>query len=412
MKNAEVSPNFSYQRIFVISLGFFSITIVWQLYNSFMPLMLGDFIESKALRGFIMGLDNIANIFLIPIIGAWSDRISNRGFGKRLPFLWVGMPLAALFLFFMPNYINLWTLIFIDIGFLLAMTLFRSPTVSLMPDITPEPNRSQANGIINFMGGLGALIALFLLSPLYDQEKSLPFYIGAVTLLIVILVLTFYLRRLYATPGVYVTSNSTETTEENKHALGELLQEIRLIMTKKEHAPILYTLLAIFFWFIGYSAVEAQFTTYGVEYLGLKEGIASLTLGFFSLTFIIFAIPSGMLVKKFGRVRTIRVGIIGLVLIFLLLFLVRDLMLLRIVMLLGGLFWALINIHSYPLVVQHATAAKIGLYTGIYYLFSSVSQSIGPFIMGSVMDLFGYPALFIGAGLALVGALWCMRKVR
>jgi MFS family permease len=175
---------------------------------------------------------------------------------------------------------------------------------------------------------------------------------------------------------------------------------------------VLYTLFAIFFWFIGYSAVEAQFTTYGVEYLDLKEGVASLTLGFFSLSFILFAIPSGLLVKKLGRARTINLGIMGLIVMFLLLFLIQDLLWIRVIMLLGGLCWALINIHSYPMIVQHATAGKIGLYTGIYYLFSSVASSIGPFLLGGVMDLFGYPALFIGASVSLLAAFWFMRKAR
>lgn len=403
-----MTDRFDYRRIFVIGLGFFSISIVWQLYNSFMPLMLGDFIESKMIRGFIMGIDNIANIFLIPVIGAWSDRVLDRGYGKRLPFLWVGMPIAALFMLVMPHYTSLWTLILIDIGFLLAMTLFRSPTVALMPDVTPESHRSQANGIINFMGGIGALITLFMLSPLYDTDKLLPFYIGGGFLLAVIVILTLYLRKLHAKPVL----RPDTAPPEAEPALKQLFAEVRTIFTSKQHAPILYTLLAIFFWFIGYSAVEAQFTTYGVEFLGLKEGVASLTLGFFSLTFIIFAIPSGWIGKRWGRPRTIQYGIIGLVAMFILLFFIRDLLLIRIVMLLGGLCWALINIHSYPMIVKHATGAKIGLYTGIYYFFSSIAAAIGPFLLGGVMDAFGYPALFIGASLALVAALWCMRKVK
>ena len=445
--------SFSYRRIFLVGLGFFSISVVWQLYNSFMPLMLGDFIESKAVRGFIMGLDNIANIFLIPVIGAWSDRIVNRGYGKRLPFLWAGMPAASLFLMLMPNYTSLWMLILTDIGFLLAMTLFRSPTVSMMPDVTPEAERSQANGIINFMGGVGALIALFVLGPLYDVEKSVPFYTGSAILLAAVLVLTVYLRRLYAqssAPGsgkagssreasgewadagseTAVSGNRTAVTgsepvfsrNETAGAGGEpaearegapwtaLLKEVRRIMTGRSHTTLVFTLLAIFFWFVGYSAVEAQFTTYAVEYLGLTEGDASLTLGFFSLTFIVFSIPSGMLARKWGRVRTIRYGIAGLIIAFALMFLIRDLAGIRAVMLFGGLFWALVNIHSYPMIVQHAPEGKLGLYTGVYYLFSSVAASIGPFLLGGVMDLFGYPALFAGALIAIGAAWWCMRR--
>lgn len=402
--------DFSYRRIFVIGLGFFSISIVWQLYNSFMPLMLGDFIESKMLRGMIMGLDNLANIFLIPIIGAWSDRMANRGYGQRMPFLWVGMPLAALFLFIMPHYMNLWSLILIDIGFLLMMTLFRSPTVALMPDLTPETRRSQANGIVNFMGGVGALITLFLLSPLYDQDQAMPFYIGGAVLLVVIIVLTLYLRKLYASSPESVNEASSTSAEEP--ALKALFKETRQIFSYKEHFLIRYALLAIFFWFIAFSSVEAQFTTYGVEFLGLSEGIASLTLGFFSLSFILFSIPSGLLAQKMGRTQVIQTGIIGMFLLFILLFFLRDVILIRVAMLVGGLFCAFINIHIYPVIVQHAPQSGIGLYTGIYYIFSSVSAAIGPFLLGGVMDVFGYPALFIGANVALIAAFWCIRKMQ
>jgi hypothetical protein len=37
------------------------------------------------------------------------------------------------------------------------MALWRTPVVALMPDLTPSPFRSQANGIINFMAGIGAI---------------------------------------------------------------------------------------------------------------------------------------------------------------------------------------------------------------------------------------------------------------
>ncbi|WP_040953003.1 MFS transporter [Gorillibacterium massiliense] len=391
--------SFSYPRIFIIGLGFFSISIVWQLYNSFMPLMLGDFIESKALRGSIMGLDNLANIFLIPIIGAYSDRLDTR-FGKRLPFLLIGMPLAALFLFIMPHYLNLGTLIAIDVGFLLCMTLFRAPTISLMPDFTPPDRRSQANGIINLMGGIGSLITLFVLSKLYDHNKPLPFYIGGIVLLAVVLVLVFYLKK-KTRDAVY--EDTSAAPEDNQNTTG-IIKGLAKVLTDKDRSALLI-LLAIFFWFVGYSGVEAQFTTYGVEYMGLSESSATLTIGFFSLAFILFAVPSGFLAKKFGRVRTIITGISGLSALFILLFFIDDVSVMRGILLAGGVFWALVNIHSYPLVVSFAGPGRIGLYTGLYYLFSSIASTVGPAILGGCMDAFGAPAMFIGSACAMMIAL-------
>ncbi|MEO3946176.1 MFS transporter [Gorillibacterium sp. CAU 1737] len=417
---------FSYSRIAVVGLGFFAISVVWQLYNSFMPLMLGEFIESKTIRGSIMGLDNLANIFLIPLIAAWSDRLNTR-FGQRLPFLLIGMPLAAVFMLLMPAYTSLAMLIVIDIGFLLSMTVFRAPTVSLMPDLTPPDKRSQANGIINLMGGIGSLLTLFVLAKLYDEQRSLPFAIGAAILLISLTALVFALRPFFRRTDKTTASGEQASTEKQADSPGiaassdELAEEasgprgvisgLRHVLVDKNRSA-LFILLAIFFWFVGYSGVEAQFTTYGVESLGLVAGDATFTIGFFSLAFLLFAVPSGFLAKRFGRVSLITTGICGLSVLFLSLFWIQDLMVIRIVLLVGGVFWALVNIHSYPLVVSFAGAGRIGLYTGLYYFFSSIAQTVGPAFVGLFMDLLGGPWMFIGSAASLLVSLLMLLTAR
>jgi maltose/moltooligosaccharide transporter len=42
---------------------------------------------------------------------------------------------------------------------LFFMMMYRNPAVALMPDITPKPLRSRANGIINLVGYIGAICA-------------------------------------------------------------------------------------------------------------------------------------------------------------------------------------------------------------------------------------------------------------
>lgn len=58
-------------------------------------------------------------------------------------------------------------------------------------------------------------------------------------------------------------------------------------------------------------------------------------------------------------------------------------------LILGGLFWALININSYPMVADMAPAARLGTYTGLYYIFSSVAAIFSPPVFGFFMDLAG-----------------------
>jgi len=174
---------FSYAKIWWIGFGFLGVQLAFTTYNAFLPLMYRAFIESRALIGLLMGTDNLIGLLLIPVVGAWSDRI-NSPLGRRLPFVLIALPVAALTFFAIPfASAMLWTLIIAEILFTTAMHSYRGPVISLMPDHTPPEKRSAANGIINLMGGVGTLIAFGGLSLIYDIDPRLTFGIGAVILL-------------------------------------------------------------------------------------------------------------------------------------------------------------------------------------------------------------------------------------
>ncbi|NLC67172.1 MAG: SLC45 family MFS transporter, partial [Clostridium sp.] len=178
----------NYKKTFLLGFGFFAISITWSVYNAFMPLLLGKFIVSSALIGFIMTIDNYLALFIQPAVGFYSDKIKTR-FGKRMPFIMVGMPLAAFFTFLIPISNSMITLIFALVFMNLSMSIYRSPVIALMPDITPTKNRSKANGIINLMGGIGSLTAYIIGGKLYDMNESYPFVLSAFLILISFIVL-------------------------------------------------------------------------------------------------------------------------------------------------------------------------------------------------------------------------------
>ncbi|HPG43766.1 MAG TPA: MFS transporter, partial [Acholeplasmataceae bacterium] len=62
---------------------------------------------------------------------------------------------------------------------LIFMSIFRSPAVSLMPDVTMKPLRSKANAIINLMGAAAGVTSLILLTVLGLGGKSYVHYTGA-----------------------------------------------------------------------------------------------------------------------------------------------------------------------------------------------------------------------------------------
>lgn len=395
--------SFSYGKILVIGSGFLALMLVWTVYNTYMPLILGEFIESRAIRGAIMGLDNLLAVLLIPVIGAWSDRLETP-LGGRLPFLVVGMPLAALFFILLPfvGMTTLWLLLAVDIIFLLAMTIYRAPVIALMPDHTPTEKRSTANGVINFMGGVGALLALFALAPLYDQSTTYPFIIGGIILFLAFIFLFFVVDR----KPKYMKADS----EENEETMA--LQSLKNNFNKLFQISFrghLFILAAIFLYFIGYSGLEAQFSVYATEHLGVSGGEAGFTLGFFSLSFVVFAIPAGLLGSRLGKVQTMLLGLVFLPTIFLIMPWVTSLLSLKILLFIGGIGWALINVQAYPLVADLGGMTKIGFFTGMYYLFSMASSIFAPGILGLTMDLFGHPALFYSAALSFIFAFFLLR---
>lgn len=406
-----------HKKTFVLGLGFFSISIAWSVYNSFVPVFLKRYIDSAFLIGLIMTLDNIAAITLQPYFGALSDRTWNR-YGRRMPFLLIGIPISAVFFALIPFHLSLATLLAIVVVYNTAMTIYRAPTVALMPDLTPSPLRSKANGIINLMGGLGALLAFFVGSRLYDLDRRAPFALAALLMLLAVIILYFNIKE-----------RREDRTEAAEGEAG-ILREVERLFEGADRSA-LFILLAIFCWFLGYNAIEAFFTLYGGIYLGIKESAAALSLGFLSVSFLIMAIPAGHLGTRLGRKRTIMTGILLMLLVFGSLHFLHGLVLrypglpelwiLRGLLLVAGVAWALININSYPMVVDMTTADKIGTYTGLYYLFSSLAAVGGPWLLGGLIDLMnwiarsqtlGYGSLFAFGFICFAAALLCMSRVR
>jgi MFS family permease len=283
------------------------------------------------------------------------------------------------------------------------MAIFRAPTVALMPDITPPPLRSKANGIINFMGGLASVFVLMGGSFLYRQNKNLPFVMTAIMMIAALSLLLKFIKE----PSVGVASE-----EEKVH----LKDAIRAIKTDEDKS-ILFILFAIFFWFVGYQGIEATFSNYCVEYLNLQVSDASFILSFFALAFLVFAIPAGFIGTALGKRKTILLGIIGDASIFILVAMIGTIfpynkILMMALMFVGGFFWALININSYPMVVERTTEKFIGTYTGLYYFASSLAAISGPLLVGAFVDIIGFGSAFIVTAASYIIAFLLILKTR
>jgi maltose/moltooligosaccharide transporter len=380
---------FNYGKIFLLGFGFFGVSVIWGVYNAFVPIFLADkFHLAPAWIGFFMTLDNIAALFIQPPVGAWSDKLRTK-IGRRMPFILIGAPIGALAFGIIPVAAVLPIFVACTSTLLLSMAFWRTPVVALMPDITPSQYRSQANGIINFMGGFGAIISFIGGGALYKMNPAFPFWMGSGLVILSAILVLIFIRE----PKVY---GDTEKQPGMFESLMEVLRD------KDKSAIRLF--LSIFFWFIGYTAIEAFFTLYAKNHLGLNEADGSRLLGHLSLFFVLFALVSGVIGARIGRRITIMAGILllgaligamyfippsTLTLVLTKLPVLGTIPVISLFLMAAGIAWSLININSLPMVVDMTTTARLGTYTGMYYLFSTLSAIVGPNVNGWVIQLSG-----------------------
>ena len=410
-----MNKRFSIGKTLLLGFGFFGVSVIWSVYNAYVPIFLAHkFNLQPVLIGFFMTLDNIAALLIQPPIGAWSDRLRTP-IGRRMPFILVGAPLGALAFGLIPIQTILPLFVACTSTLLLSMALWRTPVIALMPDITPSHYRSQANGIINFMGGIGAIIAFLYGADLYDLNPAYPFWLGSVLVIFASLMVLIFIRE----PKEFETTDKTDPN---------LWVSLKKVWSEQEKSP-LRILFAIFCWFVAYNAIEAFFTLYAVNYLGVAESDGARLLGQLSLFFVLMALPAGLIGASIGRRRTIMIGIVGLAACMVAMFVIPaetltisltrlpvlgNVPVVGVILMLAGISWALININSLPMVVDMTDDMHVGTYTGLYYLFSTMAAILGPNLNGLIVQLSGsnYSSIMVIGPIFMLLAFILMAGVR
>ena len=403
----------NYKRTFFIGLAFMSISSFWQLYDNIIPLILQNtFGIGETFTGAIMAMDNLLALFLLPIFGAFSDRVDTR-FGKRTPFIVLGTLGAVTFMLLIPisNNLRSFPLFFISLGaVLLAMSTYRSPAVALMPDLTPKPLRSKANSIINLMGAVGAIFALAVISLLVPDEPN-PSYFSVFLIISLLMVLTVLVlvktikeKRLSEEMKEF---NSTQDLDddENTDSDGEMAPDVK--------RSLYFILASIFLWFTAYNAVTTAFSRYAGRVWGLQGGSFANALLVATGAAILSYIPIGIIASKVGRKKTIIAGIVLMSTSYFLGYLFLEYSpMINAVFAITGIGWAAISVNSYPMVVEMSKSADVGKYTGLYYTFSMSAQIFTPILSGFFLENVGYRTLFPYSVFFSLASLATMLMVR
>ena len=456
----------NYKRTFLIGFAFFGILLLWQVYDLWCPTFLSEMFakafypEYETLRqvntaeaiqqcgdiikkvqypvGIMMAIDNIAALILMPIFGHLSDK-TNTKIGKRMPYILVGTFVCAVAFPFIPVLFHFnqlaGVIIMMAVVVLFAM-MYRNPAVALMPDITPKPLRSKANGIINIMGYIGGAFAtvvglVFVLSQYLgtaiDKKTHLyaehtwaynniwavegPFLVASILMLISAVVLF-----------VLVKENKIKDEMKDELARGEALSEAAdkvdddKPLSRANKIMLFLILGAEFFWFMadnGISTFLNNYVIYGTHSESTNTMVLTILGGVGSV--VGFAV-GGIIASKIGRKWTLFGGL-GLTLFCYALWAILTFTVglpkgsipvwLFIIWLIKGFGMSLVHVNSFPMVVELCNSKKIGRFTGYYYAASMAAQTITPIALGSLLFIDGFDWRFLPvyAGVCIVVSL-------
>ena len=388
----------NYKRTLLVGLAFLSICAFWQLYDNVVPLILKNTFDiPDDIAGVIMALDNVLALFLLPLFGKLSDRTHTR-LGRRMPYILGGTLAAGVLMNLLPVADGARSLgLFVAaLGLLLlAMGVYRSPAVALMPDVTPKPLRSKGNAIINLMGTLGGVFTLAATGLLVTRDAtgrenySALFLAVSILMLaaVVVLLLTIRENRLarevelqnLATQGEDAAQAQADETPSTGAGFSSLDPALR--------RSLILILCSVSLWFMGYNAVTTAFTKYVSVQWGYDIKAASQCLMVATVGAVVSYLPVGFLSSRFGRKRVIQAGVLLLAACFgtAALFAQFSPVLYGIFALVGAA-WAMINVNSYPMVVEISKSGDVGKYTGYYYTFSMAAQIVTPIVSGWLLE--------------------------
>lgn len=426
-KTANQGFKLNYKRTFTIGFAFFGILLLWQIYDTWCPVLLSELFkksfgvadETKVqyLVGIMMAIDNLAALILLPIFGRISDKTHTR-IGKRMPYILVGTFVCAVAFPFIPVFYHFnkaaGVIVMMAIVVLFAM-MYRNPAVALMPDMTPKPLRSKANGIINIMGYIGGAFAtvvgfVFVLSDYLgttiDKSTGLPkahtwafnniwaiegpFLVGSVLMLISAVVLFFLVKE-----------NKIADEMKEEMARGDAMSETEdkvdddKPMSKKNKIMLFLILGAEFFWFMADNGINTFLNSYVIYGTGASSASTGLLTIVFGVGSVIGFALGGFIASKIGRKYTV-LGGLGLTFLGYLIWMILTFTIgkgaggsvplwLFVIWFAKGFGMSLVHVNSFPMVVELCNSKKIGAFTGYYYASSMAAQTITPIALGTLL---------------------------
>ncbi|MFQ5698902.1 MAG: MFS transporter [Myxococcota bacterium] len=361
----------------------------------------GRFTQSGYGIGLLLAIGPLVSAVLNPGVGRLSDRTWTR-FGRRMPFVLLGVPLSIVILFAIPSAGGFGVLLLLFGVRAVLGSLGGVPLMSLIPDMTSPSWRGRIMSIFLIVGGVGAIVIQASGKAFWEQHFAYVYYLtGALSLFI--LPPLFFIREPRPEPGELEMARARRGS-----SVGALLGAL----TRRE--PIALFLASAGLRYLSVGIVASYFTLFALTDLGISVGDSALAIAVSGLARLPLAVPSGQLADRMDRRRLLLGTTLATALLHALTgFAVWNLTGLYAVLLVGAIIGSLDMVVSGPLFMDLLPADQRGELTGVNMVLQNVFRAVGALLGGAVFAWTGgYRLCYAAAVLCLVLSALLLTRVR
>ncbi|WP_460404097.1 MFS transporter [Actinophytocola sediminis] len=392
---------------FYVALAAFAQESTWNFYDAQVPPLLREHLGSAALIGLLMGMDNMLGIVIQPWIGNRSDNTRTR-WGRRIPYLAVGMPVAALLFATIPLASTLPVLIVVMFSYALVANSLKPVGESLLPDFIRPERRSRANAVVKIAISLTVIVSALISTFLVDSYPVLSFWIPSVLMLGSVAVLVSRVRD--SSSPAYRAAVAEEAGET---APTSRMRDVLADIVRDADRSRLLVILAIFLFGCAWFSSRSLITTYGMETLGLSRGDAGGLTLLSGVAYLLAAFPLALLSERVGRLRVMAAGMTLFAGSMVAGTLVQTPTGTVVALCAGAAGAAGFMINGAVLLWNLAPSSRVvGTYTGLYTVGWYSGGFVGPAVVGGMVDLTSWDLMLVNAAALAVLAVVVVLRIQ
>jgi maltose/moltooligosaccharide transporter len=408
---------FCWRRALFLGLVSYAASLAGLVFDTFVPVLLQaghplwhnttglhaplvGFALAPSLAFFIMTWENVINIVVHPWAGVRSDHTWTR-WGRRKPWILVGVPLAVTGLIALPLAPTLAGVLGAILVTNLGRALFVPPMVAWLGDLFPAAQRSQANAAFSMVSGVAAILVLVVSGVLFERVgRAAPFVLVALgTLLLAGL----------GVLGVREPPPVLPAVQTPPRVWGTLRQ-----MVTSRPRPWRWLLVALFLSAGATSVVETGSSSFAVFTLGMRLGDAAALRVVGVVACLLGAVPSARLATRIGRRQTVALGLLLIMLTYgATAVWVATPWAYALVLGVAGVGGALVLVNILPLVFDLGEDTQFGACTGLVAVPVQAATVLGPSVAGLAVEATGSQrTLFVVAAVAVGIASLLLQRVQ